>query len=990
MELHYDFDKDKRTLTNVDGRVYGGQAFDNASTTLRFNLWHKDEFGNKVEWDPLEEGYYPYIMFLANNPRTKMPFVYGDSSSPVFDGYSFEVPYEITSLRLKSARVEFQLAFIKAGYEFNGSVADMPSAVYLLSAPNGFALKPSLMSSMPDLPRRGPACMPMNPMTCEPSVVGWIEMWKDRGMMLPVEQTLLDQNGIPMPLTDLNAAAYARNGYELSFLSQRGKRQTVRLDVPILDANGELSVDHLPDEVLTAENISLRLEGKSYDGKYNVLSLVHDDEVLSRVDLPIEHVIESVTYDEDAKTIYIVFNTNKVGEAAHETLEIPVGNMVTPYRAGEGIEFSQEGSGANKVYYVTLDQTKVAQRHAATLASAKDYADALDAAVRADFKNADAAITGRVEILEGKVTENTSGLRQSIEKEIDDRKAADTLIRTDTDKANSRLDVLEPDVKSLHVEVDGKQAKLTAGTGIGLTGDTIFVDTVSITDGVLDANSSRPVRNSVVTEALNRREYKLISSDRSVSITPNDATGETDIIAAPRVTVDTTFSGTSANPASSAAIQKELDRKQDVLTAGDGIRAAELANNKISVDLEALVDNALSSTSENPVQNKVVEKAINDLKSRGRTIPNWAESGVEYMAGDVVQYAGALYISYADNNTKAPTSLELQPESNMPYWSAAVHSDASVNAKVVNKPCYIQLFGNNTDTTYYIDHKLGCRELLWSMYTTDSEHLYVQALVSAPSINRLKVRLSEPPGVNGLCISIMRVRDAPQVSASAISGVTVVEVPESSTLWSLPNGTAGPIYVQTYTDLEGKGVTDIMGDVVENPITDYDPVEVTFGTSVSGAAVIAPVTGDTVLISADATDPVTVDPRDTDPTADGENWYLVQCFAEGNLEGRAIVEIDQDENGVTIETGDFPQDVTVAFFRATKTVAIDKDNSTQVIADDDGGYHWHYQHNQGRYVGVQAFLPGKGLANPGVDIVLGLNTVDVYFDEPLSGTLLIL
>lgn len=980
MELHFDFDKDKRTLTNSDGRIYGGQAFDNASTTLRFDLWHKDEFGNKVEWDPLEEGYYPYIMFLANNPRTKTPFIYSDSSSPVFDGYTFEVPYEITSLRHKSARVEFQLAFIKAGYEFNGSVAGMPTAVYLLSAPNGFALKPSLMQPMPDLPRNGPACMPMNPMTCEPSVVGWIEVWKDRGMMLPIEQTLLDQNGIPMPLTDLNAAAYARNGYELTFLSQRGKRQTVRLDVPILDVNGELSSTHLPSGVLTIDDTVLRLEGQSYDGKYNVLSLVHDGEVISRVDLPIEHIIESVKYDEDRKTIVIIFNTNRAGDAATETLEIPVGNMVTPYRAGEGIVFSQEGSGADKVYYVSIDQTAATARHTVTLDKAKKYADGLDAAVRVDFKAADAALSGRVGILEDKVTESTDGLRQSIEKEIDERKAADDLIRTDAKKANDRLDVLEPDVQSLHTEVDKKQAKLTAGTGIkfsGANGDVIYCDVDAITDPTLSGTSHKPVRNSVITAELAKREYRLTCNDGSVTIDRNEATGETEIIAAPRITVDTTFSGTSLNPASSAAIQKELDKKQDVLTAGDGVKVDELRNNKVSIDLEALVDNALSSTSENPVQNKAVTKAIKDLESRGRTIPNWAESGVEYMAGDVVQYEGALYISLADRNTKAPTSLETQPEGgtkpHLPYWSAAVHSDASVNAQVINHASYVGMFGNDTDTDYTIVHNLMCRELVWSIYTNDYEHLYIQATVSAPTINSFRIRLSEPPGVNGLVISIIRARPSVQTAAS-LTGPTVVEFNTPSTEWTYSgNDTAQPVFVQTIGRDDEDTITDIGGDIVQNEAFLFNPVTIGFDKAVSGCMVVAPATG---CFDMDGSS-LTIQKSAENGLAAGD-WYLVQCFKDGS--GESILDVVQYDDRIEVNTGGIDWQGMVCLYKATKMKDFTTDESTQVVS---------YQHNLGRYVGVQAYDLTDGLCGTDVDYDT-LNKVSATVGKSRTGKLLVL
>lgn len=64
----------------------------------------------------------------------------------------------------------------------------------------------------------------------------------------------------------------------------------------------------------------------------------------------------------------------------------------------------------------------------------------------------------------------------------------------------------------------------------------------------------------------------------------------------------------AADTALQASITALQNNKQDKLTAGTGIT---ISNNVISSTCEVTVDDALSSTSENPVQNKVVTNALN-------------------------------------------------------------------------------------------------------------------------------------------------------------------------------------------------------------------------------------------------------------------------------------------------------------------------------------------------------------------------------------------
>lgn len=81
-----------------------------------------------------------------------------------------------------------------------------------------------------------------------------------------------------------------------------------------------------------------------------------------------------------------------------------------------------------------------------------------------------------------------------------------------------------------------------------------------------------------------------------------------------KYTIDSTLSATSTNPIQNKAVYAGFAGKQDKLTAGTGI---SISGNTISCTVtggsegsSVTVDSALSSTSTNPVQNKVIYAAL--------------------------------------------------------------------------------------------------------------------------------------------------------------------------------------------------------------------------------------------------------------------------------------------------------------------------------------------------------------------------------------------
>lgn len=175
------FNVETRALTNVQ-RKYAGVVCDAVSTTLHFE-YNPANFLSHNEEDDSSEYYIPYIMFNVHD-NDGNPLVYGPESTPKFDGWTFSIPWDVTS-RVKSQRVEYQLFFVKntVKYDPTTGVANLGDTEYILSAMDGIALKKAIQCS----PKKNPCCPPTAP-TTEPNVVGYINLWKQYGIVVPVEQ----------------------------------------------------------------------------------------------------------------------------------------------------------------------------------------------------------------------------------------------------------------------------------------------------------------------------------------------------------------------------------------------------------------------------------------------------------------------------------------------------------------------------------------------------------------------------------------------------------------------------------------------------------------------------------------------------------------------------------------------------------------------------------------------------------------------------------
>ena len=170
------------------------------------------------------------------------------------------------------------------------------------------------------------------------------------------------------------------------------------------------------------------------------------------------------------------------------------------------------------------------------------------------------------------------------------------------------------------------------------------------------------------------------------------------------VTVDSAISGTSTNPVQNKVIKEALDTKQDIIqysampSAQDnlgrtvqyvGTNTANYTNGYfykavydserdiylwtvIKFSADTLVDSALSTTSENPVQNKVITGAINNIKD---VIPQSATS-----ANKLVDSA-----SLGTASTKSYTT-NVEPNNHALVESNAVYNAIASSIASVYKP----------------------------------------------------------------------------------------------------------------------------------------------------------------------------------------------------------------------------------------------------------------------------------------------------------------
>lgn len=962
MEIYRTFDKATRSIVS-DRKAYGGQVFDSNSTRVKFTLQNEGQ-----DWDFRAEGYRPFIVFNVFDANGN-PYVYGEDSSPAFSGHEFTIPYEITS-QAPSLRVEYQLWFVAAEYadSFNGTPDGMLTTTYVLSAVDGIAFRQSCIKP----PKPGCGCRdPGFSPALAPTIAGPLEFLRSRAIIRPVEN-----------MAHINDEGKTQ-GIDLIFKSLSGDYQEMWLNVPLLSEDGKLGMDALPTGNAYGQIPLLKSSvgtGNAivYDGASGgfIAKAVAASATAAQANpSALMTAMASVTSMEYVKTMeaeagshFLRLLDGNKQEICH--VDLPLESMIKKayYDASKkALIFEVDGAEEPIVVpvhdlidlYQGSDDITIEMVSPGSAEDPTIYRISLSSTFLARISDDEGNLARHKDDVSNphRVTKAQVGLS-----EVENLSPANMPVSTATsalvDSVRSELkaadDALDVRVDSLEVDLRGN------GETEGLIGRHER-DTKDLYSQLADANSNIALRytKSEVNELLGAKQDTL-SPGNYIKIEGNRISYD-----GPNVKVDPELSSSSESPVQNKVITAALDKKQDKLHLGSYLEFG--ADGRLNATVPPVsVDSMLSYSSVNPVQNKVVAEALDKKANIGEGVSVWkgvTQNGLYlYNSGDVVVYGDALYISKVDNNDHHPDDETC--------W-APVRSGATKEVGIT-PATFIGVFGNDVETVYTITHNLRSRNLVFSFMRNDGSYQYVYpTMVASPTLNTIRVQLPSPPGRNKLCVNIIKART---ISASAVTEFPqVVEFVTPDTLWEISQDSGTPLYIKAYNS---EGV-EIEGDAIQNSISDYSPVTVEFTEQQTGKLFVQaaskvveyePVFNGTryrMEIEVDATD------------------YLVQCFADG--EGQIRPDTFYEDGKLIVES-DILWEGVVALYKATKTKSWKAADMTET---EDGSFEESFRHDLGRVVGAQLWNEEEGMLMADFRCPT-LYTVKVTTHMRVDGTLLVI
>lgn len=138
-------------------------------------------------------------------------------------------------------------------------------------------------------------------------------------------------------------------------------------------------------------------------------------------------------------------------------------------------------------------------------------------------------------------------------------------------------------------------------------------------DGELSATSVNPVQNKIIKTALDGKAGTTVATQSANGLLSSGDKTKLDGIAtgANKTVVDSAMSSTSTNPVQNKVVYAELSKKINASAATQSTDGLMSSDDKKKLDgiesgaNKTTVDNAMSSDSTNPVQNKVIQAALN-------------------------------------------------------------------------------------------------------------------------------------------------------------------------------------------------------------------------------------------------------------------------------------------------------------------------------------------------------------------------------------------
>lgn len=296
-------------------------------------------------------------------------------------------------------------------------------------------------------------------------------------------------------------------------------------------------------------------------------------------------------------------------------------------------------------------------------------------------------------------TESTNGLMSA-----EDKKKLDGIAtganKTDVDSSLSSGSIRPVQNKVITAALANKASTAevtTKAKGLMSAFDKTKLDGIAagankiIVDTVLSNSSTNPVQNKVIQSALDGKAGTTVATQSVNGLLSSADKKKLDGIAtgATKITVDTALSDTSTNPIQNKVINSALSGKAGTSVATTSANGLMSAADKTKLNgiatgaTKIIVDTALSTTSTNPVQNKVVKTEL-DKKADKTALDNKFDKTGGTLTGNLSgQYLAGTWLqtTQATDLNRTPGKIAVLDDSGWVYYRtpAEIKSDIGAN-----------------------------------------------------------------------------------------------------------------------------------------------------------------------------------------------------------------------------------------------------------------------------------------------------------------------
>ena len=263
--------------------------------------------------------------------------------------------------------------------------------------------------------------------------------------------------------------------------------------------------------------------------------------------------------------------------------------------------------------------------------------------------------------------------------------------------------------KIIKLALDGKAGTAVATTntnGLMSATDKKKLDDIAtgankiIVDTTLSDSSTNPVENKVIHSALSGKASTAVATQSVNGLMSSADKKKLDGIAigATKITVDTALSSTSTNPVQNKVINSALSGKAGTSVATTSANGLMSSADKTKLNgiatgaTKTTVDTALSDTSTNPVQNKVIKIEL-DKKADNTALDNKFDKAGGTLTGNLTgKYITGTWLqtTEATDFGRTPGKIAVLDESGWVYYRtpAEIKSDIGVDTQTIIDTIY--------------------------------------------------------------------------------------------------------------------------------------------------------------------------------------------------------------------------------------------------------------------------------------------------------------